>query len=245
MEFTYDAYRKLLKRLDDKGYRFASYKNWGSIERCVILRHDIDIDIDKAVRLAAIEKAGGVQSTYFVLLTSDFYNVFSRKSSDGLKRIIADGHTIGLHFDETNYAGLERDAEIIKEKIMGEADLLSRAIDSRVDMVSMHIPSKFILEADLKIPGMINSYGHTYFKGFKYLSDSNRRWREPVDEIIESGRHERLHILIHPFWYNEVIEDIHRTISKFINGGNNFRYQVMESSNIVDMGLIMPKDGTV
>lgn len=62
MEFTYDAYRKLLKRLGDKGYRTAGYKNWKSMERCVILRHNIDIDIDKAVRLAAIEKAGGYRA---------------------------------------------------------------------------------------------------------------------------------------------------------------------------------------
>ena len=39
------------------------------------------------------------------------------------------------------------------------------------------------------VPGMINGYGKVYFKEFKYLSDSRRWWREPVEEIIESGQY--------------------------------------------------------
>lgn len=185
-----------------------------------------------------LKKWGGVKSTYFVLLTSDFYNVFSKKSCDGLKQIMDNGHTIGLHFDEVRYPELLGDVKAVKGKIIEEAELLSRAIGCKVDIVSMHRPSQFVLEADIDIPGIINSYGQIYFKKFKYLSDSRRRWREPVDEIIQSERYEKLHILTHPFWYNETEEDIHETVSKFINGGNNFRYQVMES-NITDLRSIM------
>ena len=50
---------------------------------------------------------------------------------------------------------------------------------------------------------MINSYGQTFFHDFKYLSDSRRRWREPVEEIIRSGTYDRLHILTHAFWYHK------------------------------------------
>lgn len=238
MEFTYDSYWRLLKKIRDRGYRITDYKNWQRGERSVILRHDIDTDISKAVKMASIEEMGGVKSTYFVLLTSDFYNVFSKSSRDGLKQIVDGGHTIGLHFDEVCYPELSGNMEAVKRKIMEEAELLSGAVGCKVDIVSMHRPSQFVLEADIDIPEMINSYGKTYFKEFKYLSDSRRRWREPVDEIIESGGYERLHILTHPFWYNETEEDIHETVSKFVNGGNDFRYQVM-ASNITDMSSIM------
>lgn len=244
MEFTYNAYRGMLDRLKRHGYEITSYKNWQETNRCVILRHDIDNDIEKAVRLSSVERLGRTVSTYFVLLTSDFYNVFSKKSSDGLKRIIADGHTIGLHFDEVRYPEISGDVEAIREKILEEADLLSRAIGSRVDIVSMHRPSKFVLEADINIPGMINSYGQTYFKEFKYLSDSRRRWREPVDGIIESEEYERLHILTHAFWYHEKEKDIHDTVSHFINSGNDARYQAMES-NIRDLSSIMDESEIV
>lgn len=241
MKFTYESYRELLKLLTEHNYRFVDYKNWQGAERCVILRHDIDCDIDKAVNLSAVEKTEGVSSTYFVLLTSDFYNVFSRKSVDGLQRIVENGHTIGLHFDEVHYPEVLEDEEAIKEKIIQEAEILGRAIGNKIDIVSMHRPSKYVLKADLNIPGMINSYGKTYFKNFKYLSDSRRCWKKPVDKIIESEEYDKLHILTHAFWYNETEEDIHKSVSKFVNSGNRCRYQTMEA-NITDFAAIMTKD---
>ena len=59
MEFTYNAYCGLQDKLKEHGYQIASYKNWQEMSRCAILRHDIDCDIDKAVRLAALERGGG------------------------------------------------------------------------------------------------------------------------------------------------------------------------------------------
>lgn len=244
MEFTYDAYRGLLDRLKRHGYQIANYRNWRESSRCVILRHDIDNDIGKAVRMARMERIGGATSTYFVLLTSPFYNVFSKESSDGLKRIIAEGHTVGLHFDEARYLDIAGDAEAIKERILEEADLLGRVVGSKVDVVSMHRPSRFVLEGDIQIPGMINSYGQTYFKEFKYLSDSRMRWREPIDEIIESEEHERLHILTHAFGYHETEKDIRETVLSFINSGNYDRYQAMRS-NITDLASIMSENEIV
>lgn len=58
MKFTYAAYQELLDRIKKKGYRIADYKNWQEGERIVILRHDIDTDVDKAVNLASIERRG-------------------------------------------------------------------------------------------------------------------------------------------------------------------------------------------
>ena len=52
MEFTYQAYEGLLGSLETRGYAFADYHNWENYPRCVILRHDIDNDIEKALSLA-------------------------------------------------------------------------------------------------------------------------------------------------------------------------------------------------
>lgn len=238
MVFTYEGYKELLKLLAGHNYRFTDYKSWQQADRCVILRHDIDYDIDKAVRLAAEEENEGVASTYFVLLTSDFYNVFSKKDSDKLKRILDYGHTIGLHFDEARYPETAGDTQKIKKKITEEAGLLGKAIERKIDIVSMHRPSRAVLEADMNIPGMINSYGTTYFKEFKYLSDSRRRWREPLDKIIESGKYRRLHILTHAFWYNEIEKDMHQTVLDVINSGNHARYRSMDL-NITDLSSIV------
>ncbi len=238
MQFTYECYQALLKKLRDHGYQTADYESWRQKERCVIMRHDIDNDIQKAVEMAHLEQAEEVKSTYFVLLTSNFYNVFSEETYHALQQIISCGHTIGLHFDEVRYPELAGDLEGIRQKIAEEAEILGKAIGQRIGTVSMHRPSKAILEADLQIPGIINSYGKVFFKDFKYLSDSRRRWREPIEEIVESEQYERLHVLTHAFWYYRQEMDLHDSVVQYINAGNRQRYVWLED-NITDLRAIM------
>ena len=241
MNFTYESYGMLIEHLRLNGYEIADYHNWKQKSGCVILRHDIDYDLSKSVKMAQFEKKIGIKSTYFVLVTSDLYNVFSKTSEDCLKEILDCGHEIGLHFDEVRYPELEGNIEAIRERIINESKLLESVICSKVSTVSMHRPSKLMLESDLKIPGIINSYGNDFFKGFKYLSDSRRRWREPAEDIIAKKQYERLHILTHAFWYEENEIDIHDSIVKFINNGNKNRYVTMKN-NITDLSSIMSQE---
>lgn len=128
MTFTYDGYRGLLGLLRENGYAAAGYHDWQEKDRCVILRHDIDNDLSQAVKLAELEQTEGVASTYFVLVTSDFYNVFSKASRDRLRQIAGCGHTIGLHFDEMSYPEAMGDPEAIRDKILHERDILQEAV---------------------------------------------------------------------------------------------------------------------
>lgn len=150
------------------------------------------------------------------------------------------GHTIGLHFDEVRYPEIAGDIGAIRHKILEEKKLLESAINSQVKVVSMHRPSKMVLDADLEIPGIINSYSQKFFREFKYLSDSRRRWRESVDKIIDTEKYNKLHILTHAFWYNEEEIDIHDSVLGFINGGNQKRYHFMKS-NITDLDSIIKR----
>ncbi len=240
MEFTYKAYEDLLSSIRTHGYSFSDYHDWEEYDKCVILRHDIDNDIEKALQLALVENKIGVKSTFFTLVTSDFYNVYSSKSERLLKQIVDCGHEIGLHFDELRYPMITSPDEAT-DKILQEAKFLGEVIGEKITTVSMHRPSKMILDADLQIPDMINSYGQVFFKGFKYVSDSRKRWREPVDEIIASEQYKRLHILTHAIWYNEVNISIHDSIYNFVNEGNQSRYNC-EMENITDLQSIMPMD---
>ena len=74
MSFTYQWYRGLLSLLQKQGYAFRNYHDYVDAPRCVILRHDVDMSLEQAVRLAELEAAEGVQSTWFVLLRTDFCN---------------------------------------------------------------------------------------------------------------------------------------------------------------------------
>ena len=116
--------------------------------------------------------------------------------------------------------------------------MLSALLETPVTTVSMHRPSRATLEANLEIPGIVNSYGTMFFHDFKYLSDSRRRWREPVLDIVRSGAYDRLHILTHAFWYETEERDIAATVQAFVNQANRERYQAM-SGNITDLSSIM------
>ena len=119
-----------------------------------------------------------------------------------------------------------------------EAQVLTKVVGKDVTKVSMHRPSKEIIGADLKIPGIINTYGSKYFKEYKYLSDSRRRWREPVIDLINRKQYERFQILVHPFWYNENELSLQDTVYRFINSANGERYHSL-SENFTDLSDVM------
>ena len=237
MRFTYAAYRELLALLREEGYAFHSYHDDETPGRSVILRHDIDTSLPQAVRLAELEAEEGVRSTWFVLLRTDFYNPASKAGQEALGHIRSLGHEIGLHFDEASYVPALRPDEVV-QNIIKECGLLSALLETRVSSVSMHRPSAATLEADYEIPGIVNSYGKRFFRDPKYLSDSRRRWREPVLDIIRSGRYDRLHILTHAFWYHEGEEDISQTVRAFVRSAGRERYRQM-AENISDIQSIM------
>ena len=160
-------------------------------------------------------------------------------SRDKLRALREMGHEVGLHFDEKAYP--EGTTAETMARILKERDILSALLETPVTTVSMHRPSQATLEADLVIPGMINSYGRTFFHDFKYLSDSRRRWREPVEEIIRSGEYDRLHILTHAFWYHEADESITETVGSFIRSANAERYAQMQE-NITDLASIVERE---
>lgn len=240
MHFTYSEYVRLLELLDKNGYSFCNYHdNFSDNGKYVILRHDIDTDPLKAFKMAELEKQSlGIQSTYYVLLTSDLYNTFSNNTRTIFNKIIDNGHEIGLHFDEMAYPDLVGDEVRVKEKIIEEANILSEIIGCKVTSFSYHRPSKKILDSQIEIEGMINSYSNFFFHEFKYLSDSRRRWREPVDDIINCGEYRKLHILTHAFWYGDEEKDIHDTITNFVRKANIDRYKILED-NISDLQSIV------
>ncbi|HBI63246.1 MAG TPA: hypothetical protein DDY31_18900 [Lachnospiraceae bacterium] len=199
MKFTYESYADMIKHLGNMEYQFADYRSWKDSEKSVILRHDVDYSLQKAAEFSGIEREMGVQSTYFVLLSTNFYNVHSLKSKNYIRQIMDNGGKIGLHFDETQY-DIHTEEELEK-CLYGEAEILSDITGVETGVVSMHRPSEKFLSENRKFGHIINSYGKLYFNEMKYLSDSRRNWRENVDEIIRQGTYWRLHILIHPFWY--------------------------------------------
>lgn len=151
MNFTYRAYVEIIHLLEDMKYEIASYDNYLDYDKCAILRHDVDYMMQNAYKLGQIEYDRGVKSTYFLLITSDFYNVFSLSSMKIIESIMACGHEIGLHFDESRYPDLEGNGNAIKDKILQEADVLSKAIGKKITY-SSHYFSNYNWKRVVKLP---------------------------------------------------------------------------------------------
>ena len=242
MRFTYDSYVELIKLMQRKNYVITSYDDFKDYSKCIILRHDVDYKLQSAYRLAQIEQSigNGIRSTYFLLLTSDFYNVFSLNNVKVIERILDCEHEIGLHFDEARYPEAIGNVDMIRDKILEEADILSKVVGVPVTKCSMHRPSKNILAVNLKIPGIINTYSDTFYKEFKYISDSRCFWREPIEDIINKELYNRIQVLVHPFWYNKNDIGIKESVKVFVNSANMERYQIMDD-NISDLSSIVDR----
>ena len=222
MELTIEAYRRLIELLRSKSYPFCFYHDADDYDKSVILRHDVDFTLSKAVEMAEVEHEMGVKSTYFILVTADFYNIFSKRSYERLIKILSLGHEIGLHFDEKRYEITTVDE--MKKYVEMEAELLSKYLNNEVKVVSMHRPSKLVLENDIQFDQLINSYSTKYFKSMKYISDSRLHWRENPVEIIESGKYKKLHILTHPFSYSVDKKSMEAKLKDFIIKAIDDRY---------------------
>ena len=102
-KFTYEYYTTLLRTLRE-AYRFVAFGEGkrivGTAEvPLVILRHDIDMDLEAALRMSSIEKDLGIKSTYFFMVSSPLYNVFSSSGAQQVRQLLDAGHHFGLHFD--------------------------------------------------------------------------------------------------------------------------------------------------
>lgn len=238
MQFTNNAYKNLIELLKIKDYQFLFYNEGDDVERSVILRHDIDLSLDKAVEMAILEYELGVKSTYFILLSTNFYNIFSKESYQKILQIKDLGHMIGLHFDEKRYEILN--LEDMKKFVLFELKILGELLNEEVKVISMHRPSKLILENDFQMTNIINSYSAKYFKSMKYVSDSRMNWRENVYEIIHSNRYQKLHILTHPFWYSSNEEHMKHKLFRFINNAVEERYDSL-NDNLTELHEVIGK----
>lgn len=233
MEFDYDSYEKLLITLWEHDYKFCRFGDETSAPKKIIIRHDIDFSPKKALEIAEIERRNNVRATYFFLTNSDFYNVYSLKNRQIVGNLLESGHEIGLHFDEKAFEAVGG-LQTISKHICREARSLAEGCGCEVRAVSMHRPSKVMIENDLDIPGIINSYSRKYYCEYKYVSDSRRLWHEDIIEIIKSGEYDRLQILAHPFWYSYKEQTLAQTLSAYLSDAYKDRYKDLDA-NFTDL----------
>lgn len=206
MRFTYAEYFGFIARLRGRGYELRHFAHPDKLpsvdEPFLLLTHDIDLDLGLAVELARREHDHGVHTDYFVLVTSPFYNPAAATSQTMLRELVALGHGIGLHFDETVYAG--HDDTALAADCAAEVAVLEAIVDRPVVGVSYHRPAPGRIGSDTTITGMAHRYMHFFVKEMEYCTDSTGRWRfgPPNErEAVHVGR--ALNLVTHPVWWGE------------------------------------------
>ena len=220
-DFTLDNYKNLLITAKEGNYPFISFdeiKSRSSPYNC-ILRHDVDTELLSCLPMIKIEKACDVKATYFLMLRSTAYNLFCIESKEIIGEIIQNGHQIGLHFMNEYYNNNSPQAVI--ENILYERSVMESELGLKINSVSFHQPSQEILNSQILIPNMVNTYRTIDMGDFSYMSDTNMTWREhhPMD-VFSKRLYPNLQLLIHPIWWttNSIsIEDKWRDILLFNN----------------------------
>ncbi|MBS1635478.1 MAG: hypothetical protein JST26_06105 [Bacteroidetes bacterium] len=197
--FSVSGYQSLLKTALDAGYTFVFFNEPAPPGKSCLLRHDIDNDLDAAMKIAEVEFQLGVKSTFFVMLRSPVYNLFGRHNHRCVERILELGHQLALHYDEAFYPDIDRS---LQEMIEVEAEILGKMFSREIKVISFHQPGPRILKNEFKLKGFINTYDKDDMKGIFYISDSNMVWKHlPAWDLFKSATENRIQLLIHPMWW--------------------------------------------
>ena len=173
--FDLAHYGEIVASAQSGGYRFAHFEGAPG-EGTVILRHDVDLSLDAAVRMAELEHDAGASATYFLMTESVFYNLDSSEGAAAIGRLRELGHRVALH-----------------------AVYPSAPLDARFDpVVAWHNPDPEYMRAPLP-DGRINVMQDPWFDPSTYRSDSNQHWRSgcPHDDL-RAGAFPWLQLLTHP-----------------------------------------------
>lgn len=199
--FTYSEYSWILTRLKKAGYHFININaDLEFMERQVcLLRHDVDLDVAKALKIAEIEYSMDVRSTYCFMVTNDVYNFFSPSCRAVVEALQKRFHYIGLHVDLSQAKTMRRKQDLCMEQV-----LLMRSAGVNPCMVSFHRPGELELSGFSMCEGVTNPYSDALTKQMLYRSDSGGSWRygHPL-ESEEFANRKSLNILTHPIWWNE------------------------------------------
>lgn len=202
-EFTYEEYKHIINTLKSKydivDYREALKRFQHDRMDFSVLRHDVDVELGKAVKLAHLEEELGVKSTYFIMVSSDVYNIYSGPSKQAVDGILKLGHSLGLHFDMTAYT----DADRLGFYAGVEQRVLEDLFDVEVGPVSYHCYYKLPTNFKFNFVG-INASEEPFMTNVKYFADSYGCWR--YGHPLGSDHFNRslpLHVNCHPEWWSE------------------------------------------
>ncbi len=206
--FSYNEFKNLINMVQQH-LPIIDYKDVkDNTKKFCILRHDIEFSIDRAYKLAKIEKELGVVSTYTVQVRNNTYNALSEKNINLISKIRNLGHHIGLHQNPPSSLKLDT----LKDYIMRDITILEDSYGFEIDRFAFHRPKKEYLNCYVELENKINCYDRKFFHFFDkrpesldilYLADSNHKWKYGYPLDFDFSKINKLQLLTHPFSWSE------------------------------------------
>jgi hypothetical protein len=197
--FCLQDYVDLLHNFLRRGYRIVDLDGLIAGQRTLFVRHDVDLSLERAVAVAEAEASENVRASYYLLLSTDMYNIASAEGQRAAKRLSALGHAIGLHFDATRYQAGREGLEAAAQR---ECNLLEAIAEAPVTSISFHRPAPELVRLEGSFAGRRHCYEPRFFEEVAYISDSSGGFfrGHPLDHPAASeGR--AIQLLTHPIWW--------------------------------------------
>ena len=207
--FDLGHYRELLDAARAGGYRFGRFEGDPQPGR-VYLRHDVDLSLDAALRMAVLETEAGVTATYFLMRESVFYNLASREGTEAISRLGELGHDVGVH--------------AVWPSVPDRDERFS-------PVLAWHNPDpEYMTEP---VDGFLNVMAAPWFAQGRYRSDSNQHWRSgcPHEELARSEL-EWLQLLTHPEIWVYPGETMGRTMRAMLDAERERRLRQLAEDRI-------------
>jgi hypothetical protein len=214
--FSLDHYRELIEAARAGGYRFAGFDRPPE-EGDLVIRHDVDLSLGAAVRMAEVEAEVGAWSTWFLMTRSVFYNLLSEEGERAIHRLRELGGRVAHH------------------AVWPHVDL-----DGRFDaVVAWHNPDRAYMSDPVE--GAANAMGPPWYEPTRFRADSNQNWRFrdrpghcPHDELARSEL-DWLHVNVHPeIWVYEG-DTMRQTMESFLAIEREARLRQLRADRI-DLG---------
>jgi hypothetical protein len=207
-EFTYSTYGQLLE-LFCRSHQNLAFKDLpvgDPTSRYFVLRHDIDFSPEAALRMAGLESDLGIRATYFLLLSTSYYNLLSKEYCEFPRKLIELGHDVGFHYD---VAVLSRSGnESLWTTLRSHVSILEQLTGTPVRAIAMHNPSVSGKDPFRGHPEYLNAYDEICVKEGAYFSDSCGVWRPETLGVFQRGiLPPRFQVLVHPIFWGEQCVD--------------------------------------
>jgi hypothetical protein len=199
LPYELDVYAGMIQALLERGYEFVGFE--GAIDDGqIVVRHDVDLSMERAAAMARVEADLGIVTTYCLLVTNPLYDLLAPENRAHLRTVVDCGHDVGLHFDPHYYRDEEPAVEDLEARVVADRTALEGVLDAvaadgvAVAATSIHQPPEWALGT--RFDAFENAYEPRYFDAVEYVSDSAGKWRSA--RPFEDGVPSSMQLLVHP-----------------------------------------------